>query len=63
MGTGFNDRISNYIKDIAIFYIYIKLNPIKEEHNVPAEWNRICHTKVFIEMIYKIHRLPDKSLI
>ena len=33
MGTGFNDRISNYIKDIAIFYIYIKLNPTKEEHN------------------------------
>ena len=31
MGTGFNDRISNYIKDIAIFYIYIKLNPTKEE--------------------------------
>ena len=51
MGTGFNDRISNYIKDIAIFYIYIKLNPTKEEH-MPAEWNRICHTKVFIEMIY-----------
>ena len=53
MGTGFNDRISKYIKDIAISISVLNLiQPRKNTMSLPAEWNRICHTKVFIEMIY-----------
>ena len=62
MGTGFNDRISNYIKDIAIFYIYIKLNPTKEEHAGRMKYNLSYKSIHWNDIPYKIHRLPDKSL-
>ena len=68
MGTGFNDRISKYVKDIVISTTVLSLiRPRKNTMNYAkeakrnAKWNRNCRTNVFIEIIYKILRWPEKA--